>query len=322
MDKEVRMDIEREQWLEKRMKGIGGSDAGTVLGISPYKSRLELWTEKTTGVLKEKKGNVDLDFGKWIETAVIEEYIRKTKKFVRLGTVHFPEQLRSIDYPHMTANIDAVILDDIKGYGILEVKTKGAFVHWDENIPNYYYAQMMHYMAVSGFEWGEFCILDLATKKLLIHTIERDEDYINKLIEEEDKFWKLVTNKIPPAIDGSDACEGFLRAVYKTEIKGKEIDLTANEIATNYAFDLKDIKEQLKELKKQELLCENNLMNIMKDAEKGIGDFYKITWKSPQDSIVFNEDKFAIDHAELYKQYLKPKENKRRFSVRFTKEKE
>jgi predicted phage-related endonuclease len=38
--------IERANWLEVRRQGIGGSDAAAAVGLSPYKSPLELWLEK------------------------------------------------------------------------------------------------------------------------------------------------------------------------------------------------------------------------------------------------------------------------------------
>ncbi len=37
----------REEWLKDRNKGIGGSDAGSVLGLNPWKSAYTLWCEKT-----------------------------------------------------------------------------------------------------------------------------------------------------------------------------------------------------------------------------------------------------------------------------------
>ena len=36
-------DLPREQWLEYRRKGIGGSDAAAVLGISPFRSGRDLY---------------------------------------------------------------------------------------------------------------------------------------------------------------------------------------------------------------------------------------------------------------------------------------
>ena len=39
--------MNREEWLKERKKGIGGSDAATVLGKNPWKTNVELWEEKT-----------------------------------------------------------------------------------------------------------------------------------------------------------------------------------------------------------------------------------------------------------------------------------
>ena len=41
------MNLTREQWLEERKKGIGGSDAATIMGLNPYKTNVDLWEEKT-----------------------------------------------------------------------------------------------------------------------------------------------------------------------------------------------------------------------------------------------------------------------------------
>ena len=35
------------QWLQVRQSGIGSSDAAVAIGLSPYKSPLSLWLEKT-----------------------------------------------------------------------------------------------------------------------------------------------------------------------------------------------------------------------------------------------------------------------------------
>ena len=38
--------MSEQEWLGWRTKGIGGSDAGTVLGANPYKTKRELYYEK------------------------------------------------------------------------------------------------------------------------------------------------------------------------------------------------------------------------------------------------------------------------------------
>ena len=40
-------DLSREEWLEYRKLGIGGSDVAAILGISKWKSAIDLWLDKT-----------------------------------------------------------------------------------------------------------------------------------------------------------------------------------------------------------------------------------------------------------------------------------
>ena len=51
--------MNREEWLQARRRGIGGSDAAAVLGLSPWKSNVRLWEEKT-GLLGEALCSVEI----------------------------------------------------------------------------------------------------------------------------------------------------------------------------------------------------------------------------------------------------------------------
>lgn len=39
--------LKKEEWLELRRRGIGGSDASVIMGVNLYRSILQLWEEKT-----------------------------------------------------------------------------------------------------------------------------------------------------------------------------------------------------------------------------------------------------------------------------------
>ena len=43
-------------WLKYRRRGIGGSDAAAVYGISRYKSPFELWLDKTGQLTEQEAG--------------------------------------------------------------------------------------------------------------------------------------------------------------------------------------------------------------------------------------------------------------------------
>jgi predicted phage-related endonuclease len=225
------------------------------------------------------------------------------------------------DYPFMVGNIDREIVGDERGPGILEIKTKGAWVNWhSEDIPPYYMTQVQHYLSVFGYEWSGFAVLDLGTRKVTHVDIERDDKLISKLIHEEGKFWELVEKKIPPEIDGSEVCEKFLREHFKLS-ENRTADLIGNDEATKWATILKDVKSQEKLLGAKEVECKNYLMSLVGKSEHAVGENFNISWKAPQDKQVFDLEKFRIDYPKLAKKYTKPEPQTRRFAVTFPKSK-
>lgn len=309
------MSNEREQWLKERMNSIGGSDAGIILGVSPFKSKLELWTEKV-----EKNINTTLEdelifqIGHALEPIIANEYFKMTGRFLESR----PQKIHS-NYPFISGNVDREIVSSERMLpGILEIKTKGAWTKWyDDEIPLYIIAQLQHYLSVYNYTWGSIAVLDLGTRTISYTDIERDEELIKKIIDEEKKFWDLVVSKIPPEPDSSKSCQEFLRSKYAVETVGKTIDLTQNEIANNNAYNLGCVKEDIKKLEEKEVEYKNILMSIMEDAEIGIGKDYKITWRSPKNRIVFNVDKFKEDHPEIYNRYTSSEKQTRRFVLKF-----
>ena len=45
-------DMTHEEWLKARQAGIGGSDAGTILGVNKWKSKTQLFFEKVNPEFK------------------------------------------------------------------------------------------------------------------------------------------------------------------------------------------------------------------------------------------------------------------------------
>lgn len=308
---------EHEEWLMQRLDGIGGSDAASVLGISPFKSRLELWHEKVSKKIDpESAEELIFQIGHALEPIVAKKYVGLTGRKLEMR----PRRIHP-DYPFMIGNIDREIVGDKRGPGILEIKTKGAWVDWhSEDIPPYYMAQVQHYLSVFGYNWAGFAVLDLGTRKVTHIDIERDDKFISKIIQEEAKFWELVEKKISPEVECSKACEEFLRKHFKLS-EDITIDLIGNDEATKWATILKDVRSQIKILDAREVECKNYLMSLVGRAEKAVGDSYSITWKAPKDKEVFDIDKFRIDYPKLVKKYTKPESQTRRFTVTFPKSK-
>lgn len=175
----------------------------------------------------------------------------------------------------MIANIDRWVVG--KDFG-LECKTANAFAEgkWeDDELPDSYYCQCLHYMAVTGSPCWYIAVL-LGGNKFIYKKIERNEEDIKILIEEEKKFWKLVETKKAPVVDASKSCTAALNVMFKGN-QGSEIVLPdeAMEIIKNIDED----GEIVKRLKDNIQLNKNKLMALMGNFEIGHIGNRKITWK-------------------------------------------
>lgn len=303
------------KWLEERKKGIGGSEASMVIGVNPWKSKLELWNEKVT-----QQSNIDatkqlmFKVGHILEPIIAEEYTKETGRILEERPLKIHPK-----YPFILGNIDREIVGGAKGRGpgILEIKTKGAWTNWhEEEIPIYYHAQIQHYLNLYNYAWGSFAVLDLGVMKLNIVDVERDDEFISKLVKEEIEFWKLVEYKTPPPVSPTKACEEFLREKYKVS-ESITIDISANEEAIKWAAMLREAKRNIKAFDIMETEAKNHLMSLVGTAEKALGNGYTISWKAPKDKEVFDLERFKRDYPELAKQYIKPEPQTRRFAVKF-----
>ncbi len=202
-----------EQWIHGRMNGIGGSDASAVVGMNPYKTNIELFEEKTGRKIPEDISNHPcVVYGK-----KAEEPIRELFKldYPQYEVEHHEFRiLQSIEYPFMQASLDGEITDQKGRKGILEIKTTNILQSmqrekWNNQIPQNYYIQVLHYLLVTGYE---FAVLrahlnsswdgDVRTqaKHYFIERSEVIED-LEFLKQEEIKFWKYVeSGRKPPLI--------------------------------------------------------------------------------------------------------------------------
>lgn len=104
---------ERETWLRERKKGIGGSDVAAVLGLSPWRTPLDVFNDKTAEAVDEKPQSEAAHFGTILEDVVAEEFARRTG----FKVVRFNETLTQNPGCHVggvgwaRANLDRVIVN-------------------------------------------------------------------------------------------------------------------------------------------------------------------------------------------------------------------
>lgn len=73
----------RLEWLRHRQAGIGGSDAAAVLGLSRWKSPLDVWLDKTKEITESGEQSEAAYWGSVLEDIVAAEFSKRTGLAVR-----------------------------------------------------------------------------------------------------------------------------------------------------------------------------------------------------------------------------------------------
>lgn len=229
------MATHNQQWLEERRLGIGGSDVAAVFNEG-YGCAAALYDDKTGKQPDYQRPDSEqriLERGTILEDAVADRYVRETGRKVRRMKTKV-----SKDFPFMRVNIDRQILGDERGLGVLECKTANEWVFKNmkaEGMPEQYVLQIQHAMAVTGYKWGAFAVLEPSSFELLIFDVIRNEKLIAAIIAKEKEFWEHVeAGQRPDALAFGDrrcgsciyrrSCRGTSQVPFEPEENGRKID--------------------------------------------------------------------------------------------------
>lgn len=222
----------RTEWLKARRAGIGGSDVAAILGLSKWKSPLEIYESKTETADPKEEQSQAAYFGSLLEDVVAREFATRTgMKIQRVNS-----QLVAGEGSWMIANIDrAIVNPEISGTVrvldeqrqaetgrmlstdcILECKTASSFVadQWgpsqeaevvsgkivtEHKIPIYYECQVQWYLGITGAQVCYVAAL-LGGQDYRIYAVPRNDTVIKALQDQCRAFWvNHVLAKVPPA---------------------------------------------------------------------------------------------------------------------------
>jgi len=216
-----------DKWKLARKRGLGGSDAAKVLGLQPYgETRISLWKYKT-GREESKVGNEATRYGSIVEP-YIRQWLRARAQDTPAvwadwrGLQDYPHQMHHPDHTWARANIDGVICDPsgtpVEGVEIKQSthKYKRGRVDWVKpGVQAYHYPQMQHYMWVTGLSRWRYVYMHVPFDREMARmiaqehardvddywlwmvdkadlqtvTVDRDDDYIDRLADAEREFW-------------------------------------------------------------------------------------------------------------------------------------
>jgi putative phage-type endonuclease len=259
--------------LEERRGFLGASEAAAVLGMSRWKSPLEVWAEKTGTVPVEQSDSIAAEVGTELEDFVARRFTKETGKKVHRVNEAFVHK----NYPYIRAHIDRKVEGE---RAILQCKTCSAYKYkdWeDDDIPADYIIQEYQELACSGYDRAYIAVL-IGNHDFKIKVVEFDKPAIDAVIQKLSYFWEsFVKTKIMPQIITKND-DDILQKMFPSGIEGQEVALPDN---------VNIIIETLQSLSQEERLIagqikkyKNELKAMVKENEVGNTDIYKVKWSN------------------------------------------
>lgn len=289
-----------------RTRYLGGSDVGALLGVSKWKTPLQLYLEKTGQSVEEIDPAKAKIFrrGKRMEPVVFEMMAEES------GILAVARNQRYVDSEHefLSCEIDGEAIIDAARIN-LEVKTSHPFAagQWGEEgtdeMDVAYVAQAQHGLMVTGRNLCIFGVL-VGADDLRTYRVERDDETIAAMRGREVAFWREhVLARVPPEPQTHD---DLLRLFAKDTGRSVEAD---NEIA-EAVNKLRAAKAAIKSLEFEAAEHELAVQSFMQDATTvTYGGKPLATWKAQQ-ARRFSQREFSDAHPELFEQFKRVSESR------------
>lgn len=198
-----------------RREFIGGSDISAIIGVSPWKSAVDLWIDKTSPDADDSENLQAKNRGKRLEPYIIDMVVEE------FGLQIYGTNNRYEDTEHgfFSCEIDAENCDDTGIPENIEIKTVHPFKikewgeHGTDELPIHYVAQAQWGLGITG---RNVCrVFALIGDDLKPYIVERDNELIAAMREKAYEFWtQYVVPKIQPPMsfdEPTDAIETLKR---------------------------------------------------------------------------------------------------------------
>jgi putative phage-type endonuclease len=297
-----------------RSKYIGGSDIGAILGLSRFKTPLEVWMEKT-GKETKKADSLPLRFGSFAEDFVASEYSRATG----FELLHDESIYIHTQHSYMSAHIDRFVVEGSTSTPtrILECKTANPFSsgEWGEigsdEVPMSYLCQCIWYMAITAIDKTDLAVL-FGNSDFRIYEIARDQGLEELVIAKASTFWnEHVLKDMPPPVSNEQDCQTLFSKgdpAKSIEAGQETLELTKRLRLLNSEIDVRE--EEISSIKQ-------TIMSQMGEAELLTYQGRTLaSWKAPKPSFRLDSKRFEQEHPEIASNYKIPVQNSRRLVIK------
>ena len=304
-----------QDFTQDRTKYIGGSDIGAILGLSKFRTPLEVWMEKT-GKEVRHPDSLPLRYGSFAEEFVASEYARTTG----VELLHDESIFIHPIHPMMSAHVDRFVLGNGLGKPatrLLECKTANPFARgeWGEpgtdQVPMSYLCQCIWYMAITGIEQCDLAVL-FGNSDFRIYEIARDLELEALVIEKALHFWnEYVLKDIPPPAQ----TEGDYQALFKKSDPFKAIE--ANPKTVELIRKLQSLSKQSGDVDEHITQIKQHIMNEMKEAEvlRYQGNVIA-TWKAPKPNFRLDSKRLEVEEKEIFERFKIQIQSSRRLVIK------
>lgn len=270
----------RERWLAERRRGIGGTDAAAILGLSKYATAYDVWLEKRGEAPAQTGSTGPQWWGRELEALIAKRYIQETGRLLI-----DPEQVfRHPQHPELIGTPDRFVASQSRG---LEIKTASAFIadEWGtpgtDEVPPAYAAQVIHYMAVTGREAWDIAVL-VGGSDFRIYTVTRNRALevavINRLLE----WWHThIVDGVRPDITGADSTAEILARRFPRE-SAPVLDADAG--MERWLLHLEKARDDLAVAEDRKAEAENNLKALIGEAAGVKGVRSSVSWRATRGS--------------------------------------
>lgn len=327
-------DLPRDDWLNYRRRGIGGSDVAAILGVSPFRTARDIYYDKLgiAAVETDDSNWVQLEVGHLLEDLVAKIFQKKTGYRV----FQIKKMFYHPTYQFMLADVDYFVELPDGTIALLEIKTTNynAKENWwlngAEIVPVYYELQGRHYMAVTDIDRVFFCCLYGNTEdEVIIREIKRDTAYEEEMIFLEEQFWmENVLKRVPPPyLEDGDLVMDSVRmysAPADPNAKPIALDTTLSAVLVQYQQLQQEKSRYDAESKRVETAMKRlkgTIASVMGSSCKAVGQYngvdYTVTFNPVRKEVVAKDNllRLMLNHPDIYEEYVTTTEY-RLFNVR------
>ena len=271
MEKDRRFIQGTPEWLEFRRTMIMASDSPVIMGVSPWKTPLQLYHEKINGTQSVKNSSME-------RGNALEEEARQYFEMVS-GVFVTPKVIIDPVYKWMGASLDGINDDGV----LVEIKCPGKEDHelaLKGEIPKKYYPQLQHQMEVCRLdEMYYFSYAPQHEEKWAIVKVNHDKNYVFEMIKKLYHFYKGLISHTPPSLTQVEAIKMDLGNPIQIDDEAFAIK---EEVLANLIKSIKEMEEEAEEIRKELIeMCDDcptngSILKFTPIVSKGLIDYSKI----------------------------------------------